>query len=251
MAQSGSDPAPRQRVALVGEAMRTTDEPSLNTATSGGLSLLGSFQLLPRLYLGAQAPLVFIDEDSTTKPLELGYGDTRLNAQIALGDLNEQRETWTLGFQLSVPTRTVRYQVDPGRQWALSPMFSYTRATERLRFFAMVITPLEIRPAGVALELSPSLGVGYQILKRLSVSTSLSADIRLLTLCTTPRESYLCAEGRASEVERELGATRLYGGLTAWLGLSETWALFGSGQLPFTAKRDFAYGANLGLEARF
>lgn len=249
LASSGAEPAPRQRIALVSDVLRTSDQPTLNTATIGALSVVASYRVVPRLYLGVQAPFVLVDEDATPTP-KVGYGDTRFTSHFVLGDLDDKSRSWTLGLNVSVPTRTIFFAADPGRQWSLSPLVSYSWAGEKFRFFAMLLTPLELRPAGTALEVSPSAGVGYQITPWLSSSLAIGADVRVLSLCSGPEGSRFCSGGRASEHERELGATRLYGSFTTWLGLSSTWSLFGSVQLPVTEKRDFEFSASLGLEAR-
>lgn len=248
---SGSEPMPRQRVALVGEMMRSTDEPNLNTATLGGFSLVGSIEVLPRLYLGAQLPLVFVQEASTQAPFKSGYGDTRLTSQWLFGQSADGSSAWSLGLNASLPTRTIRFESDPGNQWGLTPLLSYTHQYQKFRFFGMLLLPFESRPAGLALEVSPSAGAAYQVLQAFSLALSVHADIRMLSVCSTPRGSSVCQEGRASEHGRDWGATRVSGALTSWVDLSKNWSLFGSAQLPFTAKKDFEWGANLGLETRF
>lgn len=251
MASTGSEPAPRRRVALVTEFMSTTSEPTRNAAQLGAVSILGTWSLTPRLFVGAQAPFVLVDENVAGREPMVGYGDTRFSGFFKLGDPDDKKQTWTLGLNLTVPTRTIRYSADPGSQWLFSPLVAFTHASEKFRVFAMVLTPLEMRPAGTAVELSPSVGAGYQVTPRFSASLAVGANVRLLTWCSGPRGTSFCPEGRATEEQRGLGTTRVYGNLTTWLSLSKIWAVFAAGQLPFTEHKDFAFGANLGVEVRF
>jgi hypothetical protein len=192
---------------------------------------------------------VYVNETGSPDP-QVGYGDTRLSGSVTLGDRKDVKRTWVVGMQLTVPTRTIKYESDPGSQWLLSPVFSFTQALEAVRFFAMVLTPVEFRPAGIAIEVSPSAGAGYQWASYWSTSMALGMDVRVASYCHRPTGTEFCSEGRASETDREIGATRLYAGLTNWLRVSESWSTFQSVQFPLTELQDFSIGANLGFEAR-
>lgn len=247
----GSEPLPRQRAGLIASAVRSTSEPTLNTATTYSLSALVSLRLVERVYLLGDFPAVLIDEDETSE-MKWGYGDTRVGAQWVVGELREDRSPrFTLGMGLSIPTRTFTFEVDPGRQWLVTPSLLYTDSYRSVFWFAALQLANEFRPAGYALDVSPSAAVGLQLAKPWSFTLGLTGDIRALSTCNTPTGTELCNEGRATESNRPWGATRLYALLATSVTLSKRWSIFANGQLPVTSRKDIEWAANLGAEAVF
>lgn len=262
----GGTTVQRQRAALLFEGARSTEQPTLNQATSYTVSALGAFRVLPRLYVGAQSPLTVVDED-TRDPI-VGYGDTRLWTQLQLGRPAQSEGTgperpgqtgrnefsgwlWTLGLNLSIPTRTFRFTTDPGRQWLVAPSVSLRRDLRRFGYSVIVMTPVESRPAGVALELSSLFSASYRLSKPLALNGGVGVDVRVLSVCRGPGETHVCSEGRASETDRPMGATRAYAHLGMVYDLSTDWSLFASAQLPLTQRRDIEWYGSLGVELRF
>ena len=244
------DLSPRQRAALMGEVSRGTEEPTLNTATTYSVSALLDIRAHRRLYLSAQFPLLFVDEDAVNG-LKVGMGNTTVGLHVPVGSLQEGAASWVLGLNVSLPTRTFTYEADPGRQWSLTPGLRYGDTSGNFLWYGLLVSPIETRPAGTAVDVSPALGVGYRFFRTLSVTTGLNADIRALSVCATLDGSQLCPEGRATEVNRPVGATRAYAHLGLSWEMHKNWSLFSGGQLPVTAHRDLEWAANLGLEARF
>lgn len=252
----GTDPQPRQRLALIEEVAQGTAEPDLNIATGYSTSFLIQAHLLKGLYVSYQLPLIFIDQLSPN-PLLVGLGDSRIGLQWNLGasentTASKRAEApWTFLFNLSVPTRSYRLATDPGRQWLFSPGFNYSQRFGRFSLYGMLLASYEIRPAGGALDISPGFGLGTNLTRNLQLSVGGTLDIRALNTCALPTGTEFCNDGRPSESERNTGATRAYGTLALSYQLNPDWTIFASAQLPFTEKRDIEWGANLGIEWRF
>lgn len=244
------DPSPRQRAALLGQVSRGTEEPTLNTASAYSVSALVDIRLHRRLYLSAQLPLEVIDEDAVGRP-KVGYGNTTVGLHTPLGRLKKDTAHWVVGVSASLPTRTYSYQVDPGAQWSLSPGLRYGDAHKKLLWYALAVFPMESRPAGTAVDASPAAGLGYRFLPALRLTFGFNADIRVLAICNTFDGSEFCQQGRATEVNRPLGATRAYAHGGILIDLHKRWSLFGGGQYPLTTRRDIEWTANLGVEGRF
>lgn len=252
--------APRatQRVLLLTEAARATSEPSLNPATIYTTSVLVSLRPLPWFSAGVQAPVTLIDEQAPGVASKFGYGDTRLELRLTP---HAERHTepgaerggvLTFGLNASFPTRTVRFEVDPGPLWSWSPLVAYARSYEAWSWQAMVLAPIEHRRAGTAFEATAALLFDYRLLDPWTVSAGSVVDVRLASLCALPRGgSEWCAEGRSTERSRGNGSTRAY--LTAGSGvvLGEAWTASLSVQVPVTARRDFDVAGGVGVEARF
>src|SRR5690606_17955288 len=115
---------------------------------------------------------------------------------------------YSLGLSLTVPTRTLTFESDPGRQWLLSPGFRYAHGVGKFLWYAMLLAPLEWRPAGLAIEVSPALGVGLRPLSWWTVSLGAAVDVRVATWCNNPDGFEFCKTGRATELDRDIGATR-------------------------------------------
>lgn len=244
------NPNPRQRAALMMQVSRGTDEPTLNTATTYATSALVDIQLLRRLYLGMQLPFVVVDEDAYDG-VKMGLGDTTASANLRLDSMKNRTARFTLGVNVTAPTRTIRYETDPGKQWVVSPGLRYGGASDFLFWYGLLFFPVETRPAGTAIDVSPAAGLGVRFFKKLSLSAGLNADIRAHTICKTFDGSEVCEEGRVTETNRPRGATRLYAHSALSLDLSKRWSLFGGVQIPLSQRRDVEWGAQAGAELRF
>lgn len=247
----GSDPSPHQRASLLTQVSRTTSEPTLNSATVYSLLLLADIRLHQRLYVGAQLPGVLIHDDlGETKP---GFGNMTLGVTVPVGSFErEGAASWALGFQMTFPTRTFTYEVDPGKQWTYSPQLRYADASGRVLWYASLLTPLEHRPAGWALDISPALGIGYGLTSGLYLTLGTQFDVRVLSVCATvDGGSESCPSGRATEMDRPLGATRGYASLGLSSDFHRHWSLFSSAQVPLLSRRDIEWAVSLGVEARF
>lgn len=244
------NPSPRQRAALMAQVSRGTEEPTLNTATTYATFALLDLRIVRRLYLGAQVPFVLVDEDAHTE-MKAGLGDTTFSANLRVDSMKKKSARWTLGMNVTVPTRTIRYEADPGRQWTLSPGVRYGDAVDALFWYGLLSFPIETRPAGTAFDVSPAGGLGLRFFRKVSVSAGLNADIRAHTLCKTIDGNEVCEEGRATEQNRPRGATRLYAHTALLYDISKNWSLFAGGQLPLSERRDVEWSAQMGAELRF
>lgn len=247
----GTNSLPRQRAALLLEVARTSAEPTLNTATTASITALLDVKVWERLYLSGAVPVGIVRED-LTQQAKFGQGDVRLGFQVALGSMARvDAASVTVGASVSIPTRTVRYELDPGRQWVYSPGVRYAATSGRLLWTAALLSPIEIRPAGVAWELSPAWGLGVRLVRAWTVSVGGALDVRVFNGCSESGALVACPDGRPTELDRPVGAARLYGIVGSTLDLSESWSLFGNGQIPLLARRDIEWSLSLGLEGRF
>lgn len=245
----GTDPAPRQRVAATFDVARSSEEPTLNRATTYALSLIGRFELLERWVVGADLPTLLVNESQG--PEHVGLGDVRLVSQWKLGSLEARRPSYALGLSATLPTRTFRMSVDPGRQWGLSPSFQVAGRRGRFLGYALLMAPAEWRPAGLALDASAALGGGVRFAPRTTFGLAALADVRLWNLCDEAEGMRSCPDGRASEAGRPVGATRLSARAALNFDWSASWTSFLSGQLPVTTRRDVEWSVGAGTEWRF
>lgn len=245
-------PRATQRLLLLGEVTHATPEPNLNAATMYTASVLGSFMPHPWLSVGAQAPLTFVDEATPGVPTKRGYGDTRFELRLTPHGDKLMHRVLTVGVNASVPTRTVRFEVDPGPLWSIAPLIGFSRTFASWSWNVLLLTPIDHRPAGTALEVSGALLGAWELLPGWQLTGGGLVDVRAATRCALPGSgSEWCREGRATERNREVGATRAYASLGTALELDERWTVSAGFQLPVTARRDFDGAANVGLEVRF
>lgn len=249
---AGRTPRALQRALLLGEIVRNTAQPNLNAATIYTLSALVSVRPHPWLSVGLQAPYTFVDEDAPGVPTKSGYGDTRLELRLTPHADKLLHRVLTVGVNASFPTRTVRFQADPGPMWSVAPLVAYTRSYEFWSWQAVLLAPLEHRPAGTAFEGSGAFVVNHRLLPSWSWSVGALVDVRIASSCALPGGGQTwCRDGRVTELSRETGATRGY--VTAGTGveLAEDWAVSASVQAPVTHRRDFDLAGSIGLEGRF
>lgn len=247
----GSDPAPRRRVATIAQVSRSSREPNLNAATSYGLTTLMSLHFARRLFPFLELPLVMVQQDANPG-LVGGLDNLRLGLDGQLGSLQRQgAPSVVLGVSVSLPTRTFRYQSDPGRSWVVTPGLRYADVENRWLWYFLLQSPVETRASGTAWESSLAAGIGVRSFPWWTVTVGSSVDVRLLTSCQGLQVKELCREGRATEQNRPTGATRVYGNLTSTLDLAREWSLSWAVQFPITTRRDVDWLASVGAEARF
>ncbi|GEM_PF-1276703 len=226
---------------------RTSPTPGLRN----DLSLLGEFAPLPAFSLGAQLPLSVVAEQGAAT--QVGLGDARAFLRWTPHADKLIHRTLTLNLSASFPTRTVRGLTDPGRIWSVSPSAIFTRTYGDWFWQVLAVASVETRPAGVALETSVGGQVGGKLFDgALAVGGGVVADVRLANWCAQPKGAIeSCNRSRASEIEREPGATRATAVASASLQLGDRWSLIAGVQVPFTIKRDGDLGLTLGAQVVF
>ncbi len=236
------------RVLLLQEYSRNST--SLNPATTYNTSLLGEYSPKPWISFGAQAPLLIVDEDAA--PQKIGYGDTRAFLRITPHADKLIHRVLTTGINVSVPTRTLTFEADPGNILTVSPMVMFTRAHLRAFWQVMALTTFERRPAGTAIDVTGSGQIGYRAFGKLGLSIGMLADVRAANFCAeVGGGSSYCAGNRATETNRQVGSVRL--AHLSGVSYSFTdWGLLAFNlQLPMSPKRDFDYAGSLSVQFQF
>lgn len=253
----GGSAQAQTRFFLLGEYARdsTSENPSHTTVVSG----IAEVAPHPWISLGVQAPLSIVAEDDVDR-VKVGYGDTRAFVRFTPHGDKLVHRVLTLSLSASFPTRTFRFLSDPGRSWLVSPAITFTRTYSRLFWMVFANTSIETRPAGTAFEFGAAGQLGYRFFERRPLTPALGVlvDTRYLTLCEqVDGSSQVCPQGRVTERDRPLGATRVY--LQAALSWrmakfgerdQRSLDLYASGQVAVTRRRDFDGGASLGLMLR-
>lgn len=236
------------RVMLLQEYSRNTT--SLNPATTYNTSLLGEYAPHPWLSFGVQAPLLVVDEDAA--PRKVGYGNTRAFVRLTPHADKLIHRVLTTGIAVSLPTRTLRFEADPGNVWTVSPMVMFTRTHLRTYWQVMGLTTMEHRPAGTAIDVTASGQVGYRAWGKLGLGVGALADVRVANFCAEVGggERY-CSGNRATETQRPVGAVRI-AHLTSISYSFASWGLLAANlQLPLSAKRDFDVAGSLSVQVQF
>ncbi|MGH1347491.1 MAG: hypothetical protein ACRBN8_38385 [Nannocystales bacterium] len=236
------------RLMLLQEYSRNST--SLNPATTYNTSLLGEYAPHPWISLGAQAPVLIVDEDSA--PRKVGYGDTRAFFRLTPHADKLIHRVVTTGVNISVPTRSLRFEADPGRGWTVSPMVMFTRTHLRTYWQVMLLGTAEHRPAGTAFDVTASGQVGYRAFGKLGLSLGALADVRVANLCAeVGGGSSYCSGNRATETERQVGSVRI-AHLSGVSYSFASWGLLAANlQLPVTPKRDFNVAGSLSVQFQF
>ncbi len=236
------------RLMLLQEYSRNTT--SLNPATTYNTSILGEYAPHPWVSVGLQAPLLVVDEDAA--PRKIGYGDTRAFVRLTPHADKLIHRVVTTGINVSVPTRTLTFEADPGRIWTVSPMAMFTRTHLRAYWQLMALGTFERRPAGTAIDGTISAQIGYRAFGQLGLGVGALADVRLANFCAqVGGGSEFCTGNRATETEREVGALRM-AHLTAISYSFSSWGMLAANlQLPLTPKRDFDVAGSLSIQAQF
>ncbi|MCR9160353.1 MAG: hypothetical protein ACE37F_18230 [Nannocystaceae bacterium] len=236
------------RLMLLQEYSRNTT--SLNPATTYNTSLLGEYAPHPWVSVGVQAPLLVVDEDAA--PRKVGYGDTRAFVRLTPHADKLIHRVVTTGLNVSVPTRTLRFEADPGQSWTVSPLVMFTRTHLRTFWQVMALSTLERRPAGTAIDATLSAQIGYRAWGKLGLGVGALADVRAANFCAqVGGGSEYCSGNRATETNREVGAFRM-AHLTTLSYSFATWGMVAANlQLPLTPKRDFDAAGSLSVQFQF
>ncbi len=236
------------RVMLLQEYSRNTT--SLNPATTYNTSLLGEYSPHPWVSFGVQTPLLIVDEDAA--PRKVGYGDTRAFIRLTPHADKLIHRVVTAGINVSVPTRTLRFEADPGKSWTVSPMAMFTRTHMRTFWQVMALGTAERRPAGTAFDLTGSAQVGYRAWGKLGFGVGVLADVRIANFCAkVGGGSEFCSGNRATETNREVGSVRL-AHLTSLSYSFSSWGMLAANvQLPLSPKRDFDVAGSLSMQFQF
>ena len=242
----------RSRLLVLQEIGRSSARRTLNPGTVYTTSLLGEFAPHPWFSFGVQAPLLVVDEDAQDVATKVGYGDTRVLLRLSPHADKLIHRVLSVGVNLSFPTRTVRFEADPGNIWIVAPSVLYSRTYRRAFWQAIGALTIEERPAGTALDVTAGMQAGYRFFDVLSPTLGVLADVRAFTACAEiGGGSSPCLDGRATEVDRETGSVRAY----ALAGLAWTFAPWGSllanAQVPVTPRADFDVAGSVGLQFTF
>lgn len=225
----------------------------LNPGVTDSLSLLGEYAPRRWVSMSLQAPLLMFRSQDTAGETRVGYGDTRVQLRFTPHASKLIHRILTLGINASFPTRTVRFTVDPGPVWSTSPFAVLTRTYGAWFWQVLAISTIDIRRAGVGIDLGVSGQVGGRFFNgKLNPGFGALIDTRLATWCSRPEGGHaFCTDNRPGELYRELGTFR--GTLLASLAYNfhPRASLVGSLQAPFTAKRDYTIGWSLGLQVFF
>lgn len=225
----------------------------LNPGLTDTLSLFGEWAPKPWLSIGAQAPLVMFRAEDTQGRTRVGYGDTRVQLRFTPHARKLIHRVVTLGLNASLPTRTVRFTVDPGPIVAVAPYAVFTRTYTGWYWQVLGISTIERRRAGVAIDLGISGQVGARLAGgKLNLGVGALVDTRLATWCAQAGGGQeFCTGNRAGELYRELGVVRGTGlAALAW-NFDKRASLVGSLQVPMTAVRDYTLGWSLGAQVFF
>lgn len=215
------------------------------------LSVLGEYAPVPAFSFGAQFPFTVIDEAG--RPPIAGYGDTRAFIRYTPHADKLIHRTLTFNLAASFPTRTVRVSVDPGRVWSVTPSMIFTRTYGDWFWQVLSFASVEIRPAGVALDLSLGAQAGGKFAGgRVALGGGVLVDARAINWCAQPDGTRIvCIESRAGEHQREPGSLRAAALATGAINFDARWSMIFGVQVPFTVKRDFDLGLSAGVQASF
>lgn len=237
------------RVLLLDEfvAQATAQTPGLRN----DLSVLGEYAPVPAFSFGAQFPFSVIDEAG--RPPVAGYGDTRAFLRFTPHADKLIHRTLTFNLAASFPTRTIRFNVDPGRVWSVTPSMIFTRTYGDWFWQVLSFASVETRPAGLALDFSLGGQAGGKLANgRVALGGGVIVDVRGVNWCAQPSDALLvCNSSRAGEDQREPGSLRATALATGSLNLDARWSVIFGVQVPFTVKRDFDLGLSAGLQASF
>ncbi|MCB9749320.1 MAG: hypothetical protein H6713_04845 [Myxococcales bacterium] len=247
----------RTRLLLLNEYSYTGQ--GLNPGHSYILSLYGEYAPIPDVSVAVQAPLqVAAFKENDYAPL-VGYGNTRVALRVTPHARKLIHRVLSTGFNLSIPTRTITFPVDPGRIWVVTPYVMFTRTYTQTYYQVIALLPVESRPAGVAVDLSLGGQVGTRLLdSKLSAGFGALVDVRLANWkATVDGGLEFTPETRPGEGlpgssdDRPIGATRIIGTMNTAYNFARWGSLIASLQLPLTPRHDFTVGGSLGLQVFF
>lgn len=248
---NGASGRANTRLLLINEFIYTGF--GLNPGVTDSLSIVGEYAPRPWVSMALQAPLLMFRAADTNNETRVGYGDTRVQLRFTPHARRLIHRVLTLGLNGSLPTRTVRFTVDPGPIVAVAPYVVFTRTYDTWYWQTLAISAVETRRAGVALDFGVSGQVGARLAKgKVNLGFGVLVDTRLAAWCAVPgggRE--FCPGNRAGELFRELGTFRGTGLMALAYNFHPRGALVGSVQVPFTRVRDYSFGWSLGAQVFF
>ncbi len=248
---SGSGGRAFSRLLLLNEFVYTGF--GLNPGITNEISVLGEWAPKPAFSVGVQAPLLLFRSADTMGQTRAGYGNTRVQLRYTPHASKLIHRVFTVGTNVSLPTRTVRFTVDPGPTWGIAPYAVFTRTYDVLFWQILGLGNIDIRRAGVAVDLSASAQFGGRFLNnKLSPGAGFLVDTRILNFCAEPGGGHkFCRGSRAGEEDRGIGAVRGQAVATLAYTFVPRANLIGSVQLPLTVRRDFSLGWSLGIQGFF
>lgn len=225
----------------------------LNPGLTDTLSLFGEWAPRPWVSIGASAPLVMFRAEDTAGRTRVGYGDTRVQLRFTPHARKLIHRVVTLGLNGSIPTRTIKFTVDPGPIVAVAPYVVFTRTYDKWYWQVLGISTFEHRRAGTAIDVGVSGQVGARLVGgKLNLGFGALVDTRAATWCAAPGGgSAFCAGNRAGELYRELGVVRGTALTAVAWNFAKRSSLVGSFQVPLTARRDYTLGWSLGVQVFF
>ena len=225
----------------------------LNPGTMNSLSVVGEYAPRPWMSFAVQAPLLMFRAADTNGETRVGYGDTRMQLRFTPHAGKLIHRVLTAGLNASIPTRTVRFTVDPGPIVAVAPYVVFTRTYMTWYWQTLAISTVDIRRAGVAVDFGVSGQVGARLAGgKVNFGVGLLLDTRLAAWCTMPEGGReFCPGNRAGELFRELGTFRGTGLVALAYNFHRRGSLVGSIQVPFTPIRDYTIGWSLGMQVFF
>lgn len=226
-------------VATRWEMERASADSVLNASTSHSLALRGSYAWSAAWTVWVEPTLLFLDEPD--EEADHGFGDTRV-AVLHKPDPHGA-SGWTLGAQLSMPTRAVRFVVDPGRIWQLAASASHAWSVDAWRLEALGALIGDESRAGHAVDAALGAAVMHPLPGGMQASLTWLAHVRAFAWCAQVGGGRaFCDEGRVTELDRPTLALRslllpaLSASLPGGLGLTA------AAQLPITPRRDLDWG---------
>lgn len=225
----------------------------LNPGTMDSLSIVGEYAPRAWVSMALQAPLLMFRAADTNGETRVGYGDTRVQLRFTPHARKLIHRVMTLGLNGSIPTRTVRFTVDPGPIVALAPYIVFTRTYMTWYWQTLAISTVDIRRAGVAVDFGVSGQVGARLANgKVNLGVGVLIDTRLAAWCAAPEGGReFCPGNRAGELFRELGTFRGTGLMAVAYNFHRRGSLVGSLQVPFTRVRDYTIGWSLGVQVFF
>ncbi|MCA9691982.1 MAG: hypothetical protein KC636_20440 [Myxococcales bacterium] len=247
----------KSRLLLLNETTYTGQ--GLNPGVTHMVSLYGEYAPVPAFSIAAQAPLLIIASRDSDYTPRVGYGNTRVSLRVTPHARKLTHRVLSTGINLSFPTRTVKLTVDPGKVWGVAPYLIFTRTYSELYWQLIGLSTLDIRPAGLSVDLSAGGQVGALLLSgKLTAGFGALVDVRLLNWKALAGGGYeFTSESRPGEGTtgsadaRPIGATRVTALATAAYNFAKWGSLTLSLQLPLTAQQDFTVGGGLGFQVFF
>jgi hypothetical protein len=225
----------------------------LNPGVMDSLSIVGEYAPRPWVSVALQAPLLMFRAADTDGETRVGYGDTRVQLRFTPHASKLIHRVLTAGLNASLPTRTVRFTVDPGPVVSIAPYVVFTRTYMTWYWQTLAVAAVDTRRAGVALDFGLSGQVGARLAGgKVNLGFGLLLDTRLAAWCATPgggRE--FCPGDRPGEQFRQLGTFRGTGLMALAYNFHPRASLVASVQVPFTPVRDYTLGWSLGFQGFF